>query len=401
MTFLIKYDVMTMILMVSTLALVMSMVILFTKFHFPEMDGLGYWALGNTFISFGMLSFLVSSNSDFWQKIPSSMLIAFGYGLMISGLQCFFGKKETKWLPYFFLLTSFAVNFAFLHLTNEIRYVVIGNSLIYFLASSLSGLILAQRIRLTRSTMYGSMSFLFFLFAVLMLYRATNAIVADAKVFEEFSTWHINKETLLIGSLIHLLIIFGFVLMMTHRMAEKLRCMVAQDWLTGISTRRSLEESAELLEGIAKRKNKTLCVVMMDLDNFKAINDLMGHHVGDLVLKHFATITQPFIRAEDVFGRYGGEEFCIILLDITPNNAIEMAERIRENFFKTPLILESVCIKSTISIGIGHSLLLGTDLSNLFKEADLQLYTAKGLGRNRTSVSEDCTQQQENVSLVR
>jgi diguanylate cyclase (GGDEF)-like protein len=123
----------------------------------------------------------------------------------------------------------------------------------------------------------------------------------------------------------------------------------------------------------------------MDIDRFKPINDTYGHNSGDAVLRQVAAIIADAIRPSDLFGRYGGEEFMLILPETTPEQAVEMAERVRNLVAQTPLVIaRQQQLAVTISIGVagGRGSILQVDA--LVDQADAAMYAAKGLGRNRT-----------------
>src|SRR5438270_446334 len=133
-----------------------------------------------------------------------------------------------------------------------------------------------------------------------------------------------------------------------------------------------------------------LSAVFLDIDRFKPINDTFGHNSGDAVLRQVAGIIVDNIRPSDLFGRYGGEEFMLILPESLPAEAVEVAERLRSAIAQTPLqIPNGQTVIITISIGVaggrGHEL----QVDALVDQADAAMYAAKGLGRNRTYLYRD------------
>jgi diguanylate cyclase (GGDEF)-like protein len=124
--------------------------------------------------------------------------------------------------------------------------------------------------------------------------------------------------------------------------------------------------------------------MMLDVDHFKRINDRHGHHVGDQVLRILAERCRSALRSVDVLGRYGGEEFAILLPGSTQHNAASiLAERIRNRVAEEPIRTEAGAVKVTVSVGVAE---LDEEMRNpgdLFKRADAALYEAKQAGRNR------------------
>lgn len=166
---------------------------------------------------------------------------------------------------------------------------------------------------------------------------------------------------------------------MRHRLIE----LVGTDPLTGCLNRRALEMRLRREWRAAKRRDSTLAVIAVDLDNFKPINDTHGHPAGDLVLRELADVMRYTVRDTDVIARVGGDEFVILLPDTGWQGAITLAERLRRHVDEGTFGGEQQ-IPLTISVGI--ALARGTDdvrAQDLLEEADRSLYRAKTGGRNR------------------
>ncbi len=163
---------------------------------------------------------------------------------------------------------------------------------------------------------------------------------------------------------------------------EKLQVLATTDPLTGISNRRSFMEFIKKYADIAKRNNTALFSMSLDLDYFKNINDTYGHQIGDEVLISFTQVIASMLRKSDLFGRVGGEEFCISMQNTSEEGAFQLAERICQNVasMQIPYLQEKVTV--TVSIGIA-SLNDGEEVESLLKRSDEALYEAKENGRNR------------------
>ncbi len=160
-----------------------------------------------------------------------------------------------------------------------------------------------------------------------------------------------------------------------------LRTQLQQDALTGASSRTSLLSE---LEGAIERSAKTgqpLCIIMADLDHFKAVNDTHGHLVGDKVLTEVGARIRAALREFDLVGRYGGEEFVVMLENTSRHTAQQVAERIRQRIAGEPINTGSQHIELTISQGLAMRV-DGDDLQRLLKRADDAMYQAKDAGRN-------------------
>jgi len=161
---------------------------------------------------------------------------------------------------------------------------------------------------------------------------------------------------------------------------RKLQDSATRDFLTGLFNRRYIFETGNLLLQNAKRDNITLSVAMLDVDHFKKINDTYGHQIGDEALKHLAALIQAELRDADIIGRIGGEEFCILCVNIDEDNAFMMLERLRTTIMNTPLVTEE--FKVNITISIGFNTILADSLDHMLGAADASLCDAKERGRN-------------------
>lgn len=160
------------------------------------------------------------------------------------------------------------------------------------------------------------------------------------------------------------------------------------DSLTGVYNRRALEEHANKELLLAKRTQKSLSVLLIDIDHFKPVNDEHGHDVGDRVLKVIADHCSALVRESEFFGRWGGEEFLAILPATTTEQAMMVAERMRTEVAAIRFEQADVVLRLTVSIGVATvSMSVDGDVSHIWKSllkaADGALYQAKAAGRNR------------------
>nr|WP_275690559.1 GGDEF domain-containing protein [Luteibacter jiangsuensis] len=155
------------------------------------------------------------------------------------------------------------------------------------------------------------------------------------------------------------------------------------DGLTGIFHHQHFMSEAERLLRVLERRLGDGCLVFLDLDHFKQVNDAHGHAVGDAVLKHAVAIIKGELRDGDLLGRLGGEEFGILLMDTPRLQARVVAERIRVALASSPLVTDGVVVPLSVSIGVACTDTMGHDLQRLRRAADAALYKAKHMGRNR------------------
>ena len=167
------------------------------------------------------------------------------------------------------------------------------------------------------------------------------------------------------------------------KVEKELRLISRTDALTGIWNRGYFFEMMERELNRAERFNTNITFLMIDIDFFKNINDTFGHSTGDEAIKHIVKIINTHIRKENLFGRLGGEEFGIILIETKEFDIpLHVAERIRKSVEENPLILKNKPIPITISIGMAK-LTSSDNVSTLYNRGDKALYLAKENGRNR------------------
>lgn len=160
------------------------------------------------------------------------------------------------------------------------------------------------------------------------------------------------------------------------------------DRLTEVASREALLERLVDLVEDAREAGDVLSVAFVDIDRFKAVNDMHGHASGDAILRQVAQVLNTAVRTQDVVGRYGGEEFMVVLPSTDAEACRAIAERLRDAVMRTPMyIADGKQIRITVSIGIASS--AGTRLSveSLVTEADAAMYLAKSRGRNQTELA--------------
>ena len=160
----------------------------------------------------------------------------------------------------------------------------------------------------------------------------------------------------------------------------RVQALAVADELTGIANRRHFFEMARRDVQTCLRAERPLTAVMVDIDHFKAVNDTHGHPTGDDVIQIVAQRLAAELRSTDLLGRYGGEEFAIVLLDVADPS--ELAERIRVAIACAPVASRSGPLSVTVSVGLAQ-LAPGDDLESVLGRADRALYLAKQLGRDR------------------
>lgn len=169
----------------------------------------------------------------------------------------------------------------------------------------------------------------------------------------------------------------------------QMEALAMHDGLTGLLNRRAIEEYAEAEFNMADRKKQAMSVILLDIDHFKNVNDRFGHKFGDVVLRQVAQTLKEDLRNYDRVGRWGGEEFLLILPDTELKDAVTVAERLRSKIAVVQITLENGETFS-IRISLGTACTSGQfqSLAKLIDAADQALYQAKQSGRNRVCTFE-------------
>jgi diguanylate cyclase (GGDEF)-like protein len=246
----------------------------------------------------------------------------------------------------------------------------------------------------TRRVAYGLATFAALLIATTVAERLgavpyaplfVSAILVDGR---PHTSWILSLGWIpLLGSGL-ILAVFAYVVHQWKDREEQLKELSNTDYLTGVRNRRSFMESAETEFARAQRFDKSLAIVMIDVDHFKRVNDGYGHSIGDEILKLVGKILAQEVRRHDVAARYGGEEFCFLLAETDEEQARVMAERCRERIEASQLMVRGSAVRVTASVGIAaypHQDI--TRVEQLIDLADAALYLAKRSGRNQVAIA--------------
>ena len=167
---------------------------------------------------------------------------------------------------------------------------------------------------------------------------------------------------------------------------DEIKNKANKDHLTGLYNRRYLFNIGNEIYNDCKTKNKVFAIAIIDIDNFKRINDTYGHDIGDIALKEVAVILNKNISSNGLISRLGGEEFCICFYNRNEDEVKELLEYIRKDFEKNVIEIKDIQLKYTISIGCSFD--FGINIDEMIKNADEYLYEAKKDGRNIIKTNE-------------
>ena len=218
--------------------------------------------------------------------------------------------------------------------------------------------------------------------------RAGQAVVFP----EAISTESINNNVLNLSSAIAFVVFIMslhavLITLVIGRFATEMRKFSRTDGLTELLNRRAMEETLEAQVRRSTSADETFTVLLIDLDHLKRINDRHGHTVGDLALKRVSSLLRSKMRREDCLARFGGEEFLLLMPNISESQAAPVAERIQEAVDSADFSVAETSVPLSVSIGVAEWQGPSDGLPKLLFRADAALFQAKVQGRNRTVVS--------------
>ncbi|MFP6562235.1 GGDEF domain-containing protein [Paraburkholderia sp. B3] len=214
--------------------------------------------------------------------------------------------------------------------------------------------------------------------ALIHIARAVAVVfgLVPPSTFLQASPWNVLLVGLGIVSLPCMSI--GMVMLVHDQIVKRMDKLATIDELTGALMRRAFMAKANRLLSDVLATGKPLSIAILDIDNFKSINDRFGHAIGDRALTHIASVVFGQLRSDDLFGRLGGEEFAIVFVDARKNSAAELTDALRLAVEQSPV--EGV--RCTLSAGVDQ-IAPDDTLERAMARADAALYTAKAMGRNR------------------
>lgn len=326
--------------------------------------------------------------------------VAIGGAVVVSGVHLFFGRRP-PWRTMLLVILGFlAVHSWYLYRDDDIAARTIAASI------ALASIYLLGAWRLTVEPWTGSR--LARIYACLGWWSMTLAMVLRAILTTLDAGGPTEDAT---GSYLLVFIVapitvtaalLGLIMMTVRRLAdereqalteareaaEHFRQLATYDSLTGAYNRRLFMDLAEAELSQSRRNGQAFSLLLLDLDQFKRINDSYGHASGDAALRYTAQCVRSALREYDIFGRLGGEEFAVVLTGIDPAQALQVCNRLRETLAAGTICHDKHSFGITMSGGVAIAR-AGDTVESLLADADAALYRAKGTGRNRIELATD------------
>ena len=381
-------DVFTLLLVIIVSSVVVSGTLLVLNGG-QRRDGLQYWAAGLLLIAVGYALFMARG------RIPDSLSVVLANALLAAGqvgflwaVRCFHGLPLGWWRAVVPVLAMAVLMWVF-HDNFAARVAVSG----FGLALQIGWILLTllrhparQEAEISRGVLLlaGGLA----LEVVMALVRGSLALFFSLNIASILQGNALQTITFMVAFTTLQVTSFGFIFMAKERADNANACLAAQDALTGIANRRALMLALERKLARAVRQRTPLTLLMLDIDHFKRVNDQYGHLAGDQVLRHVVQVVGQRLRAQDFLGRYGGEEFLVLLPHTDLAGAQQLGQQLCEAVQASSCDWYGQRIAVTVSVGISGCV-VGTqpDWETLLLAADRALYRAKENGRNRVEVA--------------
>ncbi|TVO77771.1 GGDEF domain-containing protein [Sedimenticola selenatireducens] len=382
----IELDIRTLSLVAVLVTLLMACAMLLLWRLNPEERSARSWAIGNAAIAIGFLCIGFRGILPLFISVPvANTSIVLGYGLLLVGVWEFLGQSKRWWIVV--SATAF-VFFSFLYFTYLSPDIPSRIVIVSLVIAALSGVSAQCLLKDRTPRMRKIQALTAAVFGLHALYLSLRSILtlAGVHIQDLFASNWVQGLAFLDVIVSAICLTFAFTSMINRRLQFHLNHLASYDLLTEVFNRRAFEQAAVREMSRCARHKTMLSVLLLDIDHFKRINDRYGHSVGDQVLKSTATAIVGALRKEDVLGRIGGEEFCMLLPESDQESAIDISERVRMAVCTNTITHEGQTISITVSIGVATIQPDDTSWISLFQIADQALYRAKAGGRNLIAI---------------
>ncbi|WP_304639978.1 GGDEF domain-containing protein [Pseudomonas sp.] len=396
-----ELDLRTLGVALSLVTLCMTLLLSVAAWHSGGGQGIRHWALGNFAL---MLGLMLNVNQETLHPalavVIANGLMALGAGVTWLGIRVFKGLSQPQSGPIAAALLMVLLLWVFTFpLDNPPTRLAVSSALLATLCLLCARelLVPAEQPLRTGYWFTGAIA----LFGAFGLgARAVYGLSVDSLETAATSP-AIHSATLLGAIIMQIGLATGFILMTHYRATMALHRLSERDALTDTLNRRSLQQRAAEVLQLAAEQATPVTLIMLDADHFKRINDEFGHQTGDAVLCHMVARIRQHLRSDDLLGRFGGEEFILILPGLDTESARQVAERIRQGLCRQPWEHDRIPVKLSISLGVACTEHQGYAFDTLVGAADAALYRAKSLGRNRVELARQPTENAQDQMALR
>lgn len=359
--------------------------------------GTGFWVLSNLA---GTLGFLCLGLREFAPELLTvvlgNMLAVGTTALALEGIRSFLQLKRKSVIPVA-IMAGYAVTLVYqTYISVSVTNRIITASIVSSVLTFLSYRAFAEKPGLMSNVVYRTVALTFLLFSGFMFLR-----MVASMTFPLFSHLYTPEWIQTVSFMIFLVFAtvwtLNYVVLNSERLNEELRAKenellerATTDFLTGVSNKQAFDEFASAEIKRSRRYNIPTCLVLLDLDHFKKVNDTFGHSVGDRVLTEIGILLKRMTRQHDLIARIGGEEFGLLLTHTDIESGHAVAEAFRREIQNLEIKHAAINLSVTSSFGVAE-LRESDTLESLLERADIHLYKAKDKGRNRVSSEAKCS----------
>lgn len=355
----------------------------------PVTPGFGWWVLNEAMLAAGACLLLASVTPLGWLALPASNLVfLIGMPLLELGLRIWFGRRVWPGMAWRWGLALLGYTVWFVAWREGLDYA--GRSVIFTAISTLQGMLLGHYVLTQLRTADSSAR------QGLALIGLSAGAIVVMSLWRSVQTWpyagtgqavpgHLLAVLMVVNIAAAVTRVSAMLLMLHGRIEARLQAVGLElerrantDALTGVASRAHFEAASEVLLTQALASRLPVCLMVCDMDGFKAINDQQGHPEGDALLVRFAALLRDSLRQGDLAGRLGGDEFAVLMFNCTQAEAQGIAERLREK-------AAALQPKDGGAISLSAGLVKaepGERFESLYRRADRALYAAKAAGRN-------------------
>lgn len=379
-------DIPTLMATIMLASLCLSMVMVVVGWGMPR-EGLELWAGALALHAAGYVFFGLRGQMDETISIVlSNGFSSLSFTLVLAAVLRFYGAARL-W-PVLLAPPLILTLLLFSALDDFDRRVVYGNAIFALQAAAVPVVLFVRR-----KTTVGRGKWLVMgglaLEAVVMAWRSTTGLSGQLRVDDILQSGAVQTTTFLGTFAVMLVTSLGFIFMAKERADELNRGLAAADGLTGVANRRSIIAALDRDVARAIRTREPIAVMMIDLDHFKHVNDAHGHLAGDSLLRSVVQLVAQRIRSQDIIGRYGGEEFLVVLPDTSLKGVMRLGQDLCTAVAAQAFKFGGQAVPITISVGVfGGRLEPGDSWDLLIHAADSALSRAKSAGRNRIEATQ-------------
>jgi diguanylate cyclase (GGDEF)-like protein len=315
--------------------------------------------------------------SPFFSIVVASTLLHYGTAEYYQSLRNFDGQSSYRRYTNILVLAGLVLIAIFLYVHENLIIRIIINSMILMFLFALLAWKLHRHSQETTSIMRHLVGLGFGVMFLIYLLRTIFVLVSPNSLTSMMANTPL--QTFVFGgtSLGFSVITFGYLLLCNNHFSNQLKVLAATDALTGLYNRRAFTDLSQQEIKRAVRSGEMPAIFLIDVDDFKAINDRYGHGIGDEALTTISRHLRQILRSHDIVGRFGGDEFIVLLPATNTQKAEKIAARLAQTIRNTPLLVNKNEVHLSISVGLAVAEKERLNFNDLFHQADQSLYEAK------------------------